>query len=300
MRSADGLLARLLSLGIEVRADGSGLLLDGPEDALSDAVLAEVAARKQELLALLSPAPPARSAASPAALCGPGEALFVALDFDRRVVGDAPCWGPAYRLWSPARDGGGPQDKCFFRFTPEVFAWLLARHAKAKARLAAMAPEGEGGHPPAEGRGSLAGQVEQALPHLRTLKAHFLQAFPGVDLGHVAPLLPPEPPPSWDWDGPTKPVPRRPPPPRPRPEDWGTPEAAGLVAWLEALDDGSLPDGPAYLWDWLKVVEPRSWVARLREQAARLVRGEVPERGVLARLRRLRELDGWRTGVPAA
>jgi len=47
------LFARLAELGVSVERSGSRLLLDGPEDALTEALIAEVAAAKPSLLAML-------------------------------------------------------------------------------------------------------------------------------------------------------------------------------------------------------------------------------------------------------
>ena len=48
-----GLLAELARLGVRVERDGDRLLLDGPDDVLTDALLAEIAAAKLALLAAL-------------------------------------------------------------------------------------------------------------------------------------------------------------------------------------------------------------------------------------------------------
>ncbi|MGE3511475.1 MAG: hypothetical protein AB7N65_21605 [Vicinamibacterales bacterium] len=47
------LLARLAELGVNVERAGSQLLLDGPEDALTESLVAEVAAAKPTLLSML-------------------------------------------------------------------------------------------------------------------------------------------------------------------------------------------------------------------------------------------------------
>ncbi len=49
------LLARLEQLGVSVERAGARLLLDGPEDALTEALIAEVAAAKPSLLSMLAP-----------------------------------------------------------------------------------------------------------------------------------------------------------------------------------------------------------------------------------------------------
>jgi hypothetical protein len=48
------LLVRLEQLGISVEQDGDRLLLDGPEDVLTDDLIAEIAAAKPVLLTALS------------------------------------------------------------------------------------------------------------------------------------------------------------------------------------------------------------------------------------------------------
>jgi hypothetical protein len=52
------LLVRLVQLGVSIEREGSRLLLDGPEDVLTDALVAEVAAAKPSLLAVLGAGAP--------------------------------------------------------------------------------------------------------------------------------------------------------------------------------------------------------------------------------------------------
>lgn len=53
MTATDRLLTRLHVAGFVVQVEGDDLLLDGPEEALADALLAEITAHKPQLLALL-------------------------------------------------------------------------------------------------------------------------------------------------------------------------------------------------------------------------------------------------------
>jgi hypothetical protein len=57
------LLARLVHLGVSIEREGSRLLLDGPEDVLTEALVAEVAAAKPSLLAVLGAVAPIGEAA---------------------------------------------------------------------------------------------------------------------------------------------------------------------------------------------------------------------------------------------
>jgi tubulysin polyketide synthase-like protein len=49
------LLARLTQLGVSVEREGDRLLLDGPEETLTEALIAEVAAAKPSLLSIFAP-----------------------------------------------------------------------------------------------------------------------------------------------------------------------------------------------------------------------------------------------------
>ena len=49
---------RLAQLGVSIEREGGRLLLDGPEDVLTDALVAEVAAAKPSLLAVLGAGAP--------------------------------------------------------------------------------------------------------------------------------------------------------------------------------------------------------------------------------------------------
>jgi hypothetical protein len=222
----------------------------------------------------------------------PGEALYVARNLATRIVTRPRLYGLSYWRRERAADGT-TADRCYYQFGPAVFAWLLAAHRRAEARLASLAqalarPDLQ----PAERdrlaaeRDGLSAEVARGEPRLRALRAVLARHHPGIDLGQVTPRLPPQPEAVHDPWG-QRPEP--PPPPPMAPAPWSEPDALELARWVLAVSPADLPEAPARLCPWLILWRPREWLQRLQGEARAGLAGK-PESSAMAFTGNVRQL----------